>query len=75
MPLYDYKCTKCGNVDECIRKHTIDVEVCSVCGAESIRQVSTPARIEGGFQSELKRDIHAGIERLEETTGVTQGGA
>jgi len=31
IPLYDFKCTKCGNIDERIEHHTAELVGCSKC--------------------------------------------
>lgn len=42
MPLYDYKCTKCGKKFEVIQKMSDEaVAACPDCGGEGKRQIST----------------------------------
>ena len=40
MPIFDFKCCKCGNVAEEIRPADIDVIVCPECGAAARKQIS-----------------------------------
>ncbi len=44
MPLYEYKCCKCGHVFEKIQKFSDKPEAaCPECGSEGERQLSAPA--------------------------------
>ena len=44
MPLYEYKCCKCGHVYEKIQKFSDKPEAaCPECGSEGERQLSAPA--------------------------------
>ena len=44
MPLYEYKCTKCGTVVESIQKVSdAPLKVCSQCGGPLRKLVSSPA--------------------------------
>ena len=44
MPLYEYKCDKCGHRFERIENHTAsEIKKCPVCGGRAERQVSTSA--------------------------------
>lgn len=41
MPLYEYKCDKCGHRFELIEKHSAsEVKKCPKCGAKAPRQIS-----------------------------------
>ena len=43
MPLYEYKCEKCGHRFEKIEKHSAsEVKKCPKCGASAPRQLSAP---------------------------------
>ncbi|MGA8143619.1 MAG: FmdB family zinc ribbon protein [Candidatus Acidiferrales bacterium] len=43
MPLYEYKCGKCGHRFELIEKHSAsEVKKCPKCGAKAPRQLSAP---------------------------------
>lgn len=43
MPLYEYKCEKCGHRFEKIEKHSAsEVKKCPKCGANARRQLSAP---------------------------------
>jgi putative FmdB family regulatory protein len=45
MPLYEYKCKKCGHRFERIQSFSAeDVKECPVCQGEVERLISTPAR-------------------------------
>lgn len=57
MPLYDYRCSKCSNVDEHFKKYTnaTDNEVCSKCGGSSSRQLSAPAISYQGAKTTAQR--------------------
>ena len=37
MPIYDYKCSKCGHVFEILQNKVIDIEKCEKCGAKAKR--------------------------------------
>jgi putative FmdB family regulatory protein len=42
VPLYEYKCAKCGHKFEKIEKHSAsEVKKCPKCGANAPRQIST----------------------------------
>ncbi len=44
MPLYEYKCVKCGHRFEKIEGHTAsETKKCPKCGANAKRQLSAPA--------------------------------
>jgi len=44
MPIYEYKCSKCGHTFELIQKFSDDpVSTCPVCGGKVERLVSAPA--------------------------------
>ncbi len=44
MPLYEYKCTKCGSVIEALQKASDPpLKNCSSCGGPLQKQVSSPA--------------------------------
>ena len=44
MPLYEYKCTKCGTVVECIQKVSdAPLKACSQCGGPLRKLMSSPA--------------------------------
>ena len=44
MPIYEYKCQKCGSLIEVLQKiNAIPVKICSLCGGELKKQVSSPA--------------------------------
>jgi len=43
LPLYEYKCEKCGHRFEKIEKHSAsEVKKCPKCGAHAPRQLSAP---------------------------------
>lgn len=43
MPLYEYKCAKCGHRFEKIEKHDAsEIKKCPKCGANAPRQLSAP---------------------------------
>ena len=44
MPLYEYKCEKCGHRFERIEPHTAsEIKKCPVCGGRAERQLAAPA--------------------------------
>ncbi|MGH9714246.1 MAG: FmdB family zinc ribbon protein [Candidatus Acidiferrales bacterium] len=44
MPLFEYKCEKCGHLFEKIEKHTASTtKKCPKCGAKAPRQFAAPA--------------------------------
>ena len=44
MPLYEYKCTKCGSVVESIQKVSdLPLKICSQCGGPLKKLISSPA--------------------------------
>jgi putative FmdB family regulatory protein len=44
MPIYEYKCRKCGSLIEVLQKvHAAPLKICSHCGGELKKQVSIPA--------------------------------
>lgn len=44
MPIYEYKCQKCGSLIEALQKiNAAPLKICSRCGGELIKQVSSPA--------------------------------
>ncbi|HYL45873.1 MAG TPA: zinc ribbon domain-containing protein [Candidatus Limnocylindrales bacterium] len=44
MPLYEYKCRKCGHVFEKIENHSASTtKKCPKCGAKAERQLAAPA--------------------------------
>ena len=44
MPLFEYKCRKCGHRFEKIEKYTAAaVKTCPKCGAKAVRQLAAPA--------------------------------
>lgn len=44
MPLFEYKCDKCGHVFEKIEKHSASAtKKCPQCGAKAQRQLGAPA--------------------------------
>jgi putative FmdB family regulatory protein len=44
MPLYEYQCTKCGEVCEVLQKvKDKPLEKCPVCGGPVVKRVSSPA--------------------------------
>lgn len=46
MPIYEYKCISCGNIDEHLESiNDNKISICSSCGAESNRKISA-----GSFQ-------------------------
>ncbi|MFC5862668.1 zinc ribbon domain-containing protein [Acidicapsa dinghuensis] len=49
MPLYEYRCTSCGNTFEKIQSFSAEPErVCPKCGGELVRPMTAPAlRFEG----------------------------
>lgn len=40
MPIFNYKCKKCGNVAEVIKKASDPDPECAVCGCDMEKQVS-----------------------------------
>lgn len=51
MPVYKYKCSKCDETLEVLRKiqQRDDAYFCPVCNTITKRVVTTPAGIDGGF--------------------------
>lgn len=45
MPLYDFKCRVCGEVEELLLSRVVEALPCSKCGGISVRQISSPAVI------------------------------
>ena len=44
MPIYEYKCQQCGSLIEILKKiNAAPVKICSLCGGELKKQVSSPA--------------------------------
>jgi putative FmdB family regulatory protein len=64
MPIYDYKCTVCGNVHEEMRSVSDRNEdaACPECFNIALKTVTAPAGINGGF--------HEGYRHKSGTTGV-----
>ena len=58
MPLYDYKCPKCGNLIDVIQSSTTEAPKCPKCGTVMEKQVSAPAGFEfkggGYYQTDFK---------------------
>lgn len=49
MPLFDFKCTSCEEVQECLVSSSEVKEVqCKVCGQKAIQQISAPNTIFSG---------------------------
>ena len=50
MPIYEYRCTRCGRDFELVRTHQRADEpaACAECGAPSTRRISAIARCRGG---------------------------
>ena len=48
MPLFEYKCTECGELNAMIRAkvNRDDKLVCSVCGGFMSRQLSAPQQVD-----------------------------
>ena len=40
MPLYDFECTNCGNIDERIEHYDVDTAPCSKCSCKAKRIIS-----------------------------------
>jgi len=40
IPVYDFQCTKCGNIDERIEHYSVDYRMCKKCGATSKKIIS-----------------------------------
>lgn len=38
--LYDFKCVKCGNIEEKLVDKAVHIDQCSECGRASTRQIS-----------------------------------
>lgn len=51
MPIYEFKCSVCGEVQEELRKidEREESAYCKVCFNESVRIPTAPAGINGGF--------------------------
>lgn len=67
---YDYKCSKCGHVEEVVHKISEDPSlICSSCGSEMIRQISLSGGgflIKGGSSSIHHREKHLRTKMNEE---------
>ncbi len=51
MPLFEYRCEKCGKVYEFLVKFSDgakEVETCSICGGKAVRILSVPAPVQWG---------------------------
>lgn len=57
MPLYDYRCQACGEVDE----HWAGIDdmqmVCPHCGGEQIRRITTRYAVHGDFKPRWVENI------------------
>ena len=73
MPIYEYKCSKCGDEVEILRAMADDLPDCTDCGIPMERQITAPAMIKikggGGYPSRRKQirnttcRIHPSLER------------
>lgn len=59
MPLYDFRCTVCDNVDEHLAKLDERTVVCGKCGAPATRLIGTPRialeGVSGDFPTALQK--------------------
>ena len=54
MPLYDYRCEKCGRVSELLMNFSSDQPKCSFCGSPKLKKlVSAHSSISGAPQTRL----------------------
>lgn len=71
MPLYEYKCSKCGHVFERIQKFSDKPEAdCPECGSGAERQLSAPAvhfKGTGWYITDYARKKKDGDSKPEET--------
>jgi len=53
MPLYDFRCETCGEVEEVLLSKLTNILTCRRCGNMSIRKVSSPAviKVKGSWNS------------------------
>jgi putative FmdB family regulatory protein len=79
MPLYEYKCMRCGEITECLRniQSSDDATECKWCGAKSDRIMST---FNTGTRNQPKHDQVAGRSRgtgvrMEGGSAVFEGGS
>ncbi|MDY6821148.1 MAG: zinc ribbon domain-containing protein [Deferribacterota bacterium] len=64
MPIYEYKCTKCGKVSSFLKSINSDekTEVCTECGGKSVRIISLSSFIlkgSGWYATDYKRNASA----------------
>lgn len=59
MPLYDFRCSDCGNETEVLRNSLAEVVSCVQCGSPMERRFSSPPMIKikgaGGYPSRRKQ--------------------
>jgi len=59
MPVYDYRCSTCGEEKEVFQHNMADIKNCSVCGTPMVRVPSCDALIKikgaGGYPSRRKQ--------------------
>ena len=79
MPLYEYKCKKCGHRFERIQSFSAeDVKECPVCQGEVERLISTPARPQfkgsGFYTTDYGAKPPASSSESSSTTSSDKGG-
>lgn len=59
MPLYDFKCPKCGTLIDAIQSYSAPAPKCPNCGTEMTKEVSKPAGFEfkgsGFYATDFKK--------------------
>jgi len=79
MPLYEYKCKKCGHRFELIQSFSAeDAKECPVCQGEVERLISTPARAHfkgSGFYSTDYGAKPAAAAKSADGSGGSDGGS
>ena len=79
MPIYEYKCVKCNQVDEVWQKISDPApQGCSVCGAQVEKLMSMTSfalKGSGWYTTDYKRAAGAGASKGAETSVGAEAGA
>lgn len=77
MPLYEYKCQKCGKTLEAIRKFAdAPLTICPHCGGELKKLFSSPAikfKGSGFYITDYARNVNTDGKAEGKTEGKTEG--
>lgn len=77
MPLYEYRCRKCGEISEVIQKFSDEpLTTCKSCGGELERLLSAPAiqfRGEGWYVTDYARKGKGGARKEDSKDSESKG--